>query len=51
LLERLYDGAAFLMATTTEARKGRYSEPAEDLTMKKFLSGLAGHITTYLATT
>lgn len=49
LLEKLYDGAAFLMATEKGGPRGNYGEPAADLTMKKFLAGLAGHVQTYLA--
>jgi hypothetical protein len=49
VLEKLYDGAAFLMATEQEGRHGRYVEPAQDLSMKRFLVGLAGHVATYVA--
>jgi len=49
LLEKLYDGAAFLMATEKGGPLGNYSEPAADLSVKKFLAGLAGHVRTYLA--
>lgn len=49
MLEKLYDGAAFLMATEKGGPVGNYSEPAADLSMKKFLAGLAGHVQTYLA--
>jgi hypothetical protein len=48
-LEKLYDGTAFLMATERGGKRGNYREPASDLTMKKFLAGLAGHAQTYLA--
>lgn len=43
VLEKLYDGAAFLMSTAAQGLKGGYSEPAADLTMRKLLAGLAGH--------
>lgn len=49
MLEKLYDGAAFLMSTEKQGRRGVYTETATDLTMKKFLAGLAGHVRTYLA--
>lgn len=49
LLEKLYDGAAFLMSTEKQGKRGDYTEPASDLTMKKFLAGLAGHVRAYLA--
>jgi hypothetical protein len=43
VLEKLYDGAAFLLSTAAHGPKGHYSEPAADLTMRKLLAGLAGH--------
>lgn len=49
VLEKLYDGAALLLATEPQGRLGQYSEPASDLTMRKFLVGLAGHVATYVA--
>lgn len=49
MLEKLYDGAAFLMSTEAQGVRGEYSEPAIDLSMKKFLAGLAGHVRSYLA--
>lgn len=49
VLEKLYDGAAFLMTTEAQGRRGYYSEPASDLSMKRFLVGLAGHVATYVA--
>lgn len=47
--ERLYDGAAFLMATEKGGPRGVFSEPASDMTMKTFLAGLAGRIGVHLA--
>jgi type II restriction enzyme len=41
--EKLFDRAAFLMATDSEGRRGAYTEPAEDLGMQPFLASLAGH--------
>jgi hypothetical protein len=49
VLEKLYDSAAFLVATEKGGPKGEFREPATDLTMRKFLGGLAGHISGYLA--
>lgn len=49
MMEKLYDGAAFLMATEAQGRRGDYSEPAKDLSMRRFLTGLAGHVATYVA--
>jgi hypothetical protein len=51
VLEKLYDGAAFLMATEAQGAKGIYREPADDLSMKRFLAGLAGHVVAYVAAT
>lgn len=47
--ERLYNSAAFLMATDSGGPKGRYSEPAKDLGMLALLAGLAGHVGVFLA--
>lgn len=47
--ERLYDGAAFLLATEKGGPRGEFSEPANDLTMRVFLAGLAGHVGVHLA--
>lgn len=47
--EKLYDAAAFLLSTEEGGRRGAYREPAEDLTMKRLLAGLAGHVAGYLA--
>lgn len=43
VLEKLFDGAAFLMATDRQGRSGTYSEPARDLGMRPFLAALTGH--------
>ena len=48
VLEKLYDAAAFLMATEVGGPKGIYREPTSDLTMKKFLASLAGHVVAYV---
>lgn len=47
--ERLYDSAAFLLATKKGGPKGEFSEPAIDLTMRAFLAGLAGHVGVHIA--
>lgn len=44
VLERLYDRAGFLMATEKNGPRGIYTEPASDLNIKQFLSGLVGHV-------
>jgi hypothetical protein len=49
MLEKTYDAAALLLATETGGPKGIYEEPASDLTMKRLLAGLAGHVVTYVA--
>lgn len=48
MLEKLYDGAAFLVSSETAGPKGIYSEPSPDLTMKKFLNGLASRTMTFI---
>jgi len=50
MLEKQYDSAALLLATEKGGPKGVYSEPAPDLTIKRLLAGLAGHVLTYVAT-
>lgn len=47
--EKLYDAAAFLIATSEGGPRGDYAEPASDLTMRKFLAGLGGHVSAYVA--
>ena len=48
--EKLFDSAAFLMATDKQGPKGLYSEPASsDLGMKPFLAGLVAHAMAYKA--
>jgi|SRR5579871_2353470 len=50
MLEKLYDGAAFLMATAEQGQKGIFKEPSPaDLGMKPFLAGLVGHAMAYQA--
>ncbi len=49
VLEKLYDGTALLMATAEGGPKGEFREPACDLTAKRFLASLGGHIAAYLA--
>jgi hypothetical protein len=46
--EKFYDGAAFLMTTERDAITGSYTEPADDLSMKAFLAGLAGHVRSFI---
>jgi hypothetical protein len=48
-LERHYDGAALILADRQAGGRGEYDEPAEDLTIKRFLAGLGGHVQTFLA--
>jgi len=47
--ERLYDGAALLLATKSGGPKGDFNEPVNDLTMRAFLAGLAGHVGVHIA--
>src|ERR1700687_5813609 len=48
MLEKQYDSAALLLATEKEGPRGVYEEPASDLTMKRLLASLAGHVVTYV---
>jgi hypothetical protein len=50
VLEKLYDATALLMATSSGGPKGKYSEPAEDVSMKRLLASLAGNVAAYVAT-
>jgi hypothetical protein len=50
VLQKLFDGSTLLMSTAAAGSKGGYAEPASDLSMKKFLAGLAGHARTFKAT-
>lgn len=45
--ERQLNGAALLMSS--DKREGVYREPARDLSMKRFLASLGGHVQAYLA--
>lgn len=47
--EKLYDAAAFVTSTEKGGAGGQFSEPAEDLTMRRLLASFAGHVAGYLA--
>jgi type II restriction enzyme len=47
--EKFFNDAALLMCTREQGQTGRYTEPASDLTMKRFLAGLAGHVAGFTA--
>lgn len=40
--ERLYDATAFLMSSKDPGRAGKYREPSEELTFKRFVAALMG---------
>ena len=46
VLERLYDAACLLLSTNEE--KTTITEPAEDLTFRRFVAALQGHVITFL---
>lgn len=46
VLERLYDGACLLLSTSEEATT--ITEPAEDLTFKRFVAAIQGQVVTFL---
>ena len=48
VLEKLYDAAALIVSSRDCAQSGAYKEPAPDLSTKRFLAGLGGHVQTFL---
>jgi hypothetical protein len=49
VLEKMYDGAALVLACRDGSNGGDYREPSDDLSMKRFLASLGGHVRTALA--
>lgn len=49
VLEQLYDSAALLVSPRGNAVTGDYSEPASDMTVRRLLAALAGHVAGYVA--
>ena len=47
--ERYYSKAAFVLSTRAEGKRGTFIEPAEDLRIRDFFAGLAGHVGTIQA--
>ena len=48
ILEKHYDGAALVLSSRSGDDRGNYREPAPDLSMKRFLSGIVGHVRAFL---
>lgn len=48
-LENLFNETALILTKESEATTGRYSEPAQDLSMQRFLASFAGHIAGIIA--
>ena len=46
VLERLYDSACLLLSTSEEST--RITQPADDLTFRRFAAALKGHVVTFL---
>jgi Restriction endonuclease XhoI len=46
VLERLYDAACLLLSTNEESTK--ITEPADDLTFRRFVAAVHGHVVTFL---
>jgi hypothetical protein len=46
VLERVYSAACLVMATNS--RRSRVTQPAEDLSFRRFVAALRGHVTTFL---
>lgn len=42
--ERLYDSACFLLSDAANGPKGHYREPSPELTFRKFVASLVGHV-------
>ena len=42
--ERCYNAGCFLVADKTHGKKGRYDEPASDLTFERFATIMCGHV-------
>lgn len=49
VLEKHYDGAALVLSKRKEETSGKFTEPAADLTIKRVLAGLGGHVQEFLA--
>lgn len=47
-LEKLYSDTALLMSREGKGLSGSYTEPAPDLSIKRFLAALAGHVRAYI---
>ncbi len=43
-LENLFNETALILTKKSAAAKGDYSEPAQDLSMHRFLASFAGHV-------
>lgn len=48
-LENLFNETALILTKESEATTGKYSEPASDLSMQRFLASFAGHIAGIIA--
>ena len=49
VLQKLLDGASLILTKKTASPEGSYEEPTIDLSIKKFLAGLAGHVRTFMS--
>ncbi len=49
ILEKYYDGAALILSKKAEKTSGKFTEPAADLTIKRVLAGLGGHVQEFLS--
>ncbi|MBS0189803.1 MAG: PaeR7I family type II restriction endonuclease [Phycisphaerales bacterium] len=45
LRDRLYDGACFLVSSSTEGVRGKYEQPDAELLFETFLRGISSHVT------
>ncbi|HZQ92182.1 MAG TPA: PaeR7I family type II restriction endonuclease [Terriglobales bacterium] len=49
MLDRLYDSACLILSPRSQGMRGRFSEPATDLTFKAFAASLAGKAAEHVA--
>ena len=46
--EKLYDATALIVSSRDGIKSGAYKEPAQDISMKRFIAGLGGQVQTFL---
>jgi len=46
--ERMYDGTALLLSRMDSCEENIYSEPSDELSIRRFLAALTGHVRRFL---